>query len=209
MADVQCRQCGEVTRLPDYHGAVSVVCPSCRWREVYPARRHIAEKLLHAAGAAFKEHARREEIVARLLDRLRGMPAHEFEQFCARLFELRGYTVVATDQARAQGHALALHHGNSVTYVACRRSLGHEAVGPEELENLAGAMRHDAVSHGIFVTTGSFTDECHAAAAAAGIELIDEEVLRRQIDAAEQQPGSSTVRPYAVDPAEGTGSSCV
>lgn len=84
--------------------------------------------------------------------------------------------------ALAQSHALELHDGNAVTYVACKRALGRETVGVEDAENLAGAKRHNGVPSGIFVTTGSFADQCLEAAEAAGIELIDREALHRQLD---------------------------
>jgi restriction endonuclease Mrr len=182
MVEVRCRQCGAVTKLPEDHGTTSIVCRQCGWREVVPARRQIPEELSHAAGAAFKAHQRHEVALAGAVDRLRELSPRDFERFCFRLFELLGHTVVAADPALAQSHALELHHGDAVTYVACRRSLGHDAVSREEVENLAGAMRHDGVQRGIFVTTGSFTDECREVAEEAAIELIDHEALGRHVD---------------------------
>jgi restriction endonuclease Mrr len=84
--------------------------------------------------------------------------------------------------ALAQSHALELHDGNAVTYVACKRALGRETVGVEDAENLAGAMRHDGVGSGIFVTPGTFSAESRKAAQDAGIELVDGEVLHQRLD---------------------------
>ena len=182
MVQVNCRRCGETKELPDHHGPITIVCPVCRWRETYPARRPLPEKLAHDAGAAFEAHQQHEQLAASAIDRLQALSPLEFEQFCARLFEVQGHTVVTADDAHAQSHALELRDGNTVTYVACKRSLGQEAVSLEEVENLAGAMRHDGVASGIFVTTGSFTPKCRQAAEDAGIELIDGEVLHQRLD---------------------------
>jgi restriction endonuclease Mrr len=182
MVQVKCRRCGEARELPDHHGAITIVCPVCRWRESYPARRPLPQKLAHEAGAAFEAHQQHEQLAASAIDRLQTLSPREFEQFCARLFEVQGHTVVPADPARAQSHALELHDGNAVTYVACKRSLGLEAVSVEEVENLAGAMRHDGIASGIFVTTGMFSAKSRKAAEDAGIELVDGEVLHRRLD---------------------------
>lgn len=182
MAAVRCRQCGTVTELPDYHGVVTIVCDVCRWRECYPARRRIAQELQHDAAAAFEAHQRHETLVADTFERLHELSPHAFEGFCGRLFELLGHTVTPADPQRAQSYALELREGNVVTYVACKRALGHESVSLEELENLVGVMRHDGVHHGIFVTTGSFAEACREPADEASVELIDGEGLRQRMD---------------------------
>jgi hypothetical protein len=182
MVQVMCRRCGEATELPDHHGAVSVVCKVCNWRESYPARRQIPRKLTHDAGAAFEARHRREAAMEIAIDRLQALTPRAFEQFCAKLFELLGHEVVPADAAFVQSHTLVLHDGAAVTYVACKRSLGNEAVTREEVENLAGAMRHDGVRLGAYVTTGTFADACRDVAEAAGIELIDRDALRRRLD---------------------------
>ena len=182
MVQVRCRRCGEAKELPDHHGPITIVCPVCRWRETYPARRPLPEKLAHDAGAAFEVHQQHEQLAASAIDRLQTLSPLAFEQFCARLFEVQGHTVVPADDARAQSHALELRDGNVVTYVACKRSLGHQAVGLEEVENLAGAMRHDGVGSGIFVTPGTFSAESRKAAQDAGIDLVDGEVLHQRLD---------------------------
>jgi restriction endonuclease Mrr len=182
MVQVRCRRCGAAKELPDHHGPITIVCPVCRWRETHPARRPLPEKLAHDAGAAFEAHQQHEQLAASAIDRLQALSPLEFEQFCARLFEVQGHTVVPADDARTQSHALELRDGNVVTYVACKRSLGHQAVSLEEVENLAGAMRHDGVGSGIFVTPGTFSPKSRKAAQDAGIELIDGEVLHQRLD---------------------------
>ncbi|MHC4903778.1 MAG: hypothetical protein ACYTGD_19235 [Planctomycetota bacterium] len=64
MVQVKCRRCGAAKELPDQHGPITVVCPVCRWRETYPARRPLPEKLAHDAGAAFKAHQQHEQLAA-------------------------------------------------------------------------------------------------------------------------------------------------
>lgn len=191
MVDVTCRQCGKVTRLPDRHGAVAVVCDVCRWREVYPARRHIGDKLAHEAAAAFKAHERHETLVSEAIERLRGFSSRAFGRFCARLFEQMGHVVAPVESLSLQSHSLELHDGNTVTYVACKRALGHEAVTVEELENLVGAMRRDGAG-GIFVTTGTFAEGCSELAAEASVELIDGEGLRLRMDSIALRLGTGT-----------------
>jgi hypothetical protein len=144
MVQVRCRRCGAARELPDHHGPITVVCPSCNWRETIPARRHLPQKLTHDASAAFKAHQRHDELIESAVDRLRELSPRAFERFCARLFEVLGHTVIPADVAYDQSHTLELHDGDAVTYVACKRSIGDEAVGREEVENLAGAMRHDS-----------------------------------------------------------------
>jgi restriction endonuclease Mrr len=182
MVQVTCRRCGQAKELPDHHGAITIVCPICRWRESYPARRPLPEKLAHDAGAAFEAQQQREQLAASAIEQLQALSPLAFEQFCARLFEVQGHAVVPADAGRAQSHALELRDGNAVTYVACKRSASQGVVSLEEVENLAGAMRHDGVGSGIFVTTGSFSAESRKAAEAAGIELVDGEVLHQRLD---------------------------
>ncbi|MHC4127871.1 MAG: restriction endonuclease [Planctomycetota bacterium] len=182
MAQVKCRRCGEVIELPDFHGAKTVVCPGCNWGETYPARRHLSDKLTHDAGAAFKARQRHEVAMGTAVERLQGLSPRAFEKFCAQLFSVLGHGVVPADAALVQSYAFQLHDGAAVTYVACRRTLGDEAVSRDEVENLAGAMRHDGVRLGAFVTTGTFAEACREIAEKAGIELIDREALRRRLE---------------------------
>jgi hypothetical protein len=161
---------------------MSVVCKVCNWRETYPARRPIPRKLTHDAGAAFEARQRQAAAMDIAIDRLQALTPRAFENFCARLFELLGHEVVPADAAFVQSYTLVLHDGAAVTYVACRRTLGDEVVSREEVENLAGAMRHDGIRLGAFVTTGTFADDCREIAEEAGIELIDREALRRRLD---------------------------
>jgi restriction endonuclease Mrr len=182
MAEVKCRRCGETIDLPEFHGAKVVVCPRCKWGETIPARRQLSGKLTHEAGAAFKARQRQDVAMGTVIDRLQGLSPRAFERFCAKLFEVLGHGVVPADAALVQSYALELHDGDAVTYVACRRTLGDEAVSREEVENLAGAMRHDGVRRGEFVTTGTFTDACREVAEAANIELVDREALRKRLE---------------------------
>jgi len=158
------------------------VCPGCSWGETYPARRHLSKKLTHDAGAAFKARQRHDVAMGTAIDRLQELSPRAFEQFCAKLFSVLGHGVVPADAALVQSYALQLHDGAAVTYVACKRALGDEAVTREEVENLAGAMRHDGVRLGAFVTTGTFAEACREVAEKAGIELIDREGLRQRLE---------------------------
>jgi hypothetical protein len=182
MVQVRCRKCGEATELPDHHGGIAVVCKVCSWREFYPAHRPIPRELTHDAGAAFEARQRHHAAMEVAIDRLQALTPRAFEQFCGKLFELLGHEVVPADAAFVQSYTLVLRDGAAVTYVACRRTLGDEVVSLEEVENLAGAMRHDGVRRGAFVTTGTFAEACQEVAEAAGIELIDREALRERLD---------------------------
>lgn len=181
MVTVRCRQCGEVTRLPDDHGATTVVCAGCRWRETYPAHRSIPRDLKHEAAAAFKARRHREALAEGVIDDLEKHSPTELDRFCGRLFEAEGYVVTPVDPQRAQTHAFELSDGSVVTYAACKRALTTEAVGCEEVENLIGAMQHGGVDRGVFITTGSFDDACRRPAERAGVELIDRDALRQRL----------------------------
>ena len=116
-----------------------------------------------------------------LVEKIRLLPPADFEEFCADLFAESVYAVAPVDQATHTSHALELKQGDEITLVACRRGGAEHRVQQEDLENLAGAMRHHGAVGGIFLTTGSFTDDSRAYAEEKGIELIDAEELQERI----------------------------
>jgi len=179
---VRCRKCGAGFVLPDYHGATRIECPHCRWCETIPARKHLPKKLDHQAGTAFQAHQHEEELIATVIERLHELSPAGFERFCAGMFELLGHTIAPVDQARDQSHAFELRDGDEVTYVGCHRCVGHEPVGEEAIDDLAGSMRHDGVTRAIYVTCGTFDDTCIERAKTAGIELLDRDGLHRRLE---------------------------
>jgi len=182
MAQIKCRRCGETIELPDFYGSKTVVCPSCNWGETHHAPRHLSGKLTHEAGAAFKARQRHGAAMGTVIDRLQRLSPRAFERFCAELYKVLGHGVVPADAALVQSYTFQLHDGAAVTYVACKRALGDEKVSCEEVENLAGVMRHDGARRGEFVTTGAFADSCREVAEAANIELIDRAALRQRLE---------------------------
>ena len=167
--------------LPDYHGPTQIVCPQCDWHEALPARRHLKAGLEHKAGIAFGTQHEMDLTAAELVEKIRLLPPADFEEFCADLFAESVYAVAPVDQATHTSHALELKQGDEITLVACRRGGAEHRVQQEDLENLAGAMRHHGAVGGIFLTTGSFTDDSRAYAEEKGIELIDAEELQERI----------------------------
>ncbi|UCD74958.1 MAG: restriction endonuclease [Phycisphaerales bacterium] len=181
MRKIRCRNCGHLMDLPDYHGPTHIVCPKCDWHEALPARRHLKARLEHKAGIAFGTLHEMVLAAAEAIEKFRQLPAADFEEFCAELFAESVYAVTPVDQAIHTSHALELKKGDEITLVACRRGGAEHRVQREDLENLAGAMRHHGAVGGIFLTTGSFTDDSLAYAEEAGIELIDADELQERI----------------------------
>ncbi|MCP3903190.1 MAG: restriction endonuclease [Planctomycetes bacterium] len=195
---IRCRNCGAIRAIPKYHGSMLVTCPDCEWQEMLPPRRHLPKELDHRAGDAFAARAQRQAAVRALLDEVSPLSQHRFEQFCASLFSSRGHEVALADQMFDESHALELRSGSDSVFVACR-PVEHR-VTVDDLERLAGAMRHGSAAGGICVTNGDLDDACQAFATDAKIELIDLdrlvelltdvpiEQLREWIDPAEVTP---------------------
>jgi hypothetical protein len=176
---VHCRNCGAVREIPKYHGAMLVTCPDCQWQEMVPPYRHLAESLGHEAGVAFKARQEHQEVVLELLGEAARMSPSRFAQFCAEMFTERGFDVSITEGAYDREHALELREGHETIFVTC--APGDHRYTVDDLERLAGAMRHDGVERAICVTTGTFDDACPAFAEERGIELMDGHALLERL----------------------------
>jgi restriction endonuclease Mrr len=172
---IHCRNCGAALEMPDFHGTMPVTCPKCRWQETIPARRHLSETLEHRAGDAFAARERHRADVRELVARVAAMSPGRFDRFCAAMFAASGYEVSLADRTFDQSHALELRSGAEKVSVAC--TPGSHRVSVEDLEGLAGSMRHDHADRAIYVTTGTFDDACADFAAETGLELVDAEAL--------------------------------
>ena len=182
MRQIRCRNCGHVFELPDYHGPVKLACPVCRWEETRPARRKLPEKWSQEAGAAFALRRQRKGLGKKVLEHLHTLPGEHFLQFCASLFEQSGYSTAATVHADEVGHDLDLKRGDELTLAACRHYAAYHKVQRSEVETLAGSMRHEGASQGIFVTTGEFEESCADLAEQSAIDLINGGLLQTMIE---------------------------
>lgn len=179
--EIRCRNCGKLLDVPKYHGTMHIICPQCEWHETLPARKPLPKKLSHKAGSAFAAVHQKEIAAEDALEKIRHLSQRNFEEFCADLFAESVYVVTPVDQAMETTHALELKQGDELTLLACRRGAAEHRVQREDLENLAGAMRHHNAIAGIFLTSGSFTDDSRAYAEEAGIELIEGDDLPERI----------------------------
>ena len=179
--EIRCRNCGKLLDVPKYHSTTYIVCPRCEWHETLPPRKHLPKDLSHKAGSAFETVHQKELAAEDALEKIRQLSQRDFEQFCADLFAESVYAVTEVDQAMETTHALELKQGDELTLLACRRGPAEHRVQREDLENLAGAMRHHNAIAGIFLTSGSFTDDARTYAEEAGIDLIEGDDLPERI----------------------------
>lgn len=178
MRNIRCRNCGALAEVPDYHGALLVVCKQCEWQETHPPRRPIAKSMDGQANAAFLAHEERLRAAGKRLERAQSLSPRSFVRFCAELFEQADYEALPSDH---EAYAFELRRGEEVVYVACEQRSADHTIKLEDLKPLAGALEHDKVDRGVFVTLGTFAEPCERAATRADIELVDGAALRLKV----------------------------
>lgn len=175
--EIMCRNCGNRIKVPAFHGTEFIECKICQWHEAIPPRRKLKASLEHEAGTAFAVLHQRGIQAEEALERIRRLSQVDFEKFIADVFAESVYAVSLPEQSLDAGFALELRKGNELTLLACRRGEAEHLVRREELENLAGAMRHRGAIAGIFLTSGQFAEDAQEYAAVAEIDLMDGEKL--------------------------------
>ena len=187
MREIRCRNCGATIEMPKYHGPKLVLCPECGWEEIIPARHRLPEKLDNLAGAAFQQLQLKRAKMSRLAERIDGFSPGDFKRFCEDLFAATGHSVVEADAMLDESHDFELTVEEQRVLVKCERHSVRHAVEREEIENLAGAMRHAGAPRGIYVTAGTFDKASFELARGEKVNLIDGQTIKKMIEAVDPE----------------------
>lgn len=133
-------------------------------------------------------HARRDQALYEQLEiaKISTMGWRGFEDYCGNLLLARRYenvVRVADTKSRKQVDLTAIApDGRTPVAVECKHRT-KDKLGPELVDRLAGALTRDPYKqhNGILMTSADATDGAKAAAKGAGIELVDQSLLRQWI----------------------------
>lgn len=126
---------------------------------------------------------------------LSGMNWREFELLVGEAFRLRGYRVVETGGAGADGGVdLQLSKGSEKFLVQCKQWRAFK-VGVEVVRELYGAMAAEGAAGGIVVTSGRFTADAVRFASGRNVELIDGPLLHDLLCQVRQTKSSAPTAP--------------
>lgn len=121
-----------------------------------------------------------------LIESLRKIQPHEFEEYIANLFLKLGYSTKVVGQSHDGGFDVLAVKDGVEHYIQCKRY--KEVVGEPDLRDFYGALAGRLVrGEGYFVTTSRFTLEAKKFAADKPIELVDEFRLIELIRLAEKE----------------------
>ena len=110
------------------------------------------------------------------LDELYNLSPYEFEQYVARLFRQKGYTVTHRGRSGDKGVDLELERaGGKRAIVQCKRY--RRPVGPEVVRELFGTLIHERVTHAFLVTTANVSKSAREWAQDKPMTLIDGSLL--------------------------------
>lgn len=118
----------------------------------------------------------------RLFDRqtsiksIRDLSWSDFECFVLEAYRRQGYDAAKTEGGADGGVDVVLKKDGKTTLVQCKQWKS-QSVGVKSIRELAGVVAAAKADRGIFVCSGSYTNEAKAFAARSGIELIDGEAL--------------------------------
>ena len=117
------------------------------------------------------EASARESLFKRNAQHWLDMSGWEFEKQVARLYGADGYSVVLTKGSSDGGVDLFLKKDGSRYAVQCKNH--KKPIGPASIRDLYGAMRHERVRNGIFISSGGYTSGAKDFAKDKPIELLD------------------------------------
>lgn len=106
---------------------------------------------------------------------LRTLEWKRFELLCARYYEAVGFTTATLAAGPDGGIDVKLFKVDPekpLAIVQCK-AWNTQPVGVKEIRELLGVMVHEGVGRGIFVTTGTFTEDARQFGAANPIQLLD------------------------------------
>ncbi len=111
------------------------------------------------------------------IDSIRNLSWSEFERFILEAYRRQGYDASVTSAGADGGVDIVLKKDNKTTLVQCKQWKS-QRVGVKPVRELAGVVAAEKADRGIFVCSGSYTDDAKVFASRSGIELIDGEALR-------------------------------
>jgi Restriction endonuclease len=101
------------------------------------------------------------------------LTAADCEQLVGDSYRSAGYTVIENRGHKSDGGVdLVLHRGAEKLYAQCRY-WKDETVGHEIVIRLAATMRTQGATGGLVISSGQFTAEARACAAACAVQLLD------------------------------------
>jgi restriction system protein len=128
-----------------------------------------------------------------------GMSWQEFEILVGEAFRRRGYQVVETGGAGADGGVdLVLRKDGAKFFVQCKQWKAYK-VGVKVVRELAGVMAVHGAVRGFVVTSGRFTPEAEAFAKQGKVSLIDGVALAELI-ASTRRPQSAASVTQRIEP---------
>ena len=151
----------------------------------------------HAHEFRAVEHARPE---AWSLDALRILEWKRFELLCARYYEAAGFRTETLDAGPDGGIDVKLFKADPtqpLAVVQCK-AWNTRQVGVKEIRELLGVMVHAKVARGIFITTGTFSQDALAFGAASPIQLLDGAGFDGKLRALPHEPQAALLR-FAFD----------
>jgi len=108
------------------------------------------------------------------LQALRELEWKRFEQLCVKYYEALGFDCTTAPPGPDGGIDITLFKegaGKPIAVVQCKA--WNNAVGVKEIRALLGAMAHEKVARGIFITTGGYTKDALKFGADNPMQLID------------------------------------
>lgn len=120
---------------------------------------------------------------------LRRLEWKRFELLCARYYEAVGFRTETLDAGPDGGIDVKLFKTDPsvpLAVVQCK-AWNTRQVGVKEIRELLGVMVHAKVARGIFITTGSYSDDAIAFGAANPIQLLDGAAFDQKIRALSQE----------------------
>lgn len=122
------------------------------------------------------------------IESIRKLSWQRFEMIIGEVFRRLGYAVVENGLGGADGGVdLILDRDGTKFFVQCKQWKSTN-VGVKAIRELAGVMSVRKVTHGFFVSSGTYTDEARRFAADTNISLIDGIALGRLVADVQRAP---------------------
>lgn len=118
----------------------------------------------------------------------------QFEYFCARLFESKGYRCEVTSATNDGGYDISFKTGQETGIIECKCFKPGSSVSRPMIQKLVGANLSNA-DHLIFITTSTYTGAAMEYAALKDVELIDGKKLGTMIQPNSDQADSASISP--------------
>ena len=99
------------------------------------------------------------------------MSGWEFEKEIAKLYEHQGYRASITKGSGDGGIDIVLYKDGVKSVVQCKNH--HKPIGPASVRDLYGAMAHERVKKGIFISSNGYTRGAKEFSMAKQISLLD------------------------------------